>query len=90
MQLQNQRSLKILNSKDFKNTGRSNITKTALKGFPKEHPDVEYLKYKSFLAVHEISMSRRCPKHNYSIKTFKTLKPLIDFLMTQFSPELLK
>ncbi len=45
---------KIVESKDFKknvNELWKDTLKTAPKGFPKDHPDVEYLKYKSFIAV---------------------------------------
>jgi len=75
---------RILNSRGFKKYWGlwENKLKTAPKGFPKDHPDVELLKYKSFIVFHEISDELALsPKiFDYSIKAFKTLKPLIDFL----------
>lgn len=75
---------KILNSKEFKKYWKlwEDKLKTAPKGFPKDHPNVELLKFKSLIAVHEIGDEiALSPKAtDYSVKAFKVLKPLIDFL----------
>lgn len=75
---------RILNSKDYKKYWQlwEDKLKTAPKGFPKDHPDVDLLKYKSFIAFHNISDELvLSPKlMDYSIKAFKTIKPLIEFL----------
>jgi uncharacterized protein (TIGR02453 family) len=75
---------RILNSKDYKKYWElwEDKLKTAPKGFPKNHPDVDLLKYKSFIAFHNISdeLVLSSKLMDYSIKAFKTLKPLIEFL----------
>jgi len=75
---------RILNSKDYKKYWQlwEDKLKTAPKGFPKDHPDVDLLKYKSFIAFHNISDELvLSPKlMDCSIKAFKTIKPLIEFL----------
>ncbi len=75
---------RIVNTKEFKKycTIWEDKLKTAPKGFPKDHPDIELLKYKSFIAVHEISDELvLSPKIiNYSVKVFKVIKPMLDFL----------
>jgi uncharacterized protein (TIGR02453 family) len=82
---------KIVESKDFKknvNELWKDTLKTAPKGFPKDHPDVEYLKYKSFIAYKnfndELALSSKCL--SYSVKVFKAMKPLIDFLYEATQP----
>ena len=56
--------------------------KTAPKGFPKEHPQVEWLKLKSFIVSHyfldEEVVGEKFLKNVTT--AFKTLKPLNDFL----------
>ena len=59
--------------------------KMAPKGFPKDHPAIEYLKLKNFLAFHELHddnlvISREFPA--YVASAFKQSKPLVDFLRT--------
>jgi uncharacterized protein (TIGR02453 family) len=76
---------KIVNAKEFKKYFGgfwNDKLKTAPKGFPKDHPDVEFLKYKSFLVEHRINEKQLLSKDifNYSVKVFKAMKPLIDFL----------
>jgi uncharacterized protein (TIGR02453 family) len=82
---------KIIESKDFKKNADElwkDTLKTAPKGFPKDHPDIEYLKYKSFIAYKNISdelaLSSKCL--SYSVKVFKAMKPLIDFLHEAAQP----
>ncbi len=81
---------KILSSKEYKKYWKlwEDKLKTAPKGFPKDHPDVEYLKYRSVIAFHNINDEQvLSPKAiDYSVKTFKTLKPLIDFLYEATQP----
>ena len=76
---------KILNSKSFKEYFGSiegEKLKTAPKGYPKDHPEIELLKHKSLLAVHNLTdkqvLSDDFLKH--TLKVFKTLKPFDDFL----------
>ncbi|UTW61999.1 DUF2461 domain-containing protein [bacterium SCSIO 12741] len=56
--------------------------KTAPKGFAKDHPEIELLRYKSFLASHQMEdklvTSADFLKHCASV--FKGLKPLDDYL----------
>jgi uncharacterized protein (TIGR02453 family) len=81
---------KILNAKDYKKNWElwEDKLKTAPKGFPKDHPDLELLKFKSFIAFHNVSDETvLSPKAiDYSVKMFKTLKPLIDFLKDAIQP----
>ncbi len=76
---------KIVNGKEFKKYYSGlweDKLKTAPKGFPKDHPDLEYLKYKSFLVEHKITEKQVLSKDiiNYISKAFKVMKPMIDFL----------
>ncbi len=82
---------KIFNSKVFKKNVKElwkDTLKTAPKGFPKDHPDIEYLKYKSFISYQDMSdeqaLSPKCL--SYSVKVFKAMKPLIDFLNVAVRP----
>ena len=82
---------KIVESKDFKKNAEElwkDTLKTAPKGFPKDHPDIEYLKYKSFIAYKnmsdEMALSPKCL--SYSVTVFKAMKPLIDFLYEAVQP----
>jgi len=56
--------------------------KTAPRGYAKDHPEIELLKYKSFLAVHRMSeeeaISPGFLKH--AAKVFKALQPFAGFL----------
>ena len=56
--------------------------KTAPKGFPKEHPASEYLKYKSYIAVHELKDKQlhSASLIDYAANIFKAMKPFNDFL----------
>lgn len=75
----------ILNSKSFKKyfgelSGEK--LKTAPKEYPKDHPEIELLKYKSFLATHqcedEIITSKNFLKHCREV--FEVLYPFDQFL----------
>lgn len=56
--------------------------KTAPKGYPKDHPAVEYLKNKSFIFYHKIDTKEATKPgfDNTVIAGFKGIKPLCDFL----------
>lgn len=68
--------------KHFKKLWMEDTLKTAPKGFDKEHPLVEYLRLKSFIADHPVKEERVLTKNyvQYSSKIFKAVKPLNDFL----------
>jgi uncharacterized protein (TIGR02453 family) len=77
---------KIVNEKTFKKQfGKfwdGDSLKTAPKGFPKDHPNLEWLKLKSFVVMHKFSdaevNNKKFLKHLAEI--MKTGKPLNDFL----------
>ncbi|MGI9550150.1 MAG: DUF2461 domain-containing protein [Aurantibacter sp.] len=76
---------KILNSKSFKEyfgEFEGEQLKTAPRDFPKDHPEIELLRYKSFLATHKCKdadvTSPDFLKH--AGKTFKALYPFDQFL----------
>jgi uncharacterized protein (TIGR02453 family) len=77
--------LKIISSKDFikyfcKIDGEK--LKKAPKGYPSDHPNVELLKFKSYLVVNEMTdefvLSERYFDH--TINVIKAMKPFNDFL----------
>jgi uncharacterized protein (TIGR02453 family) len=77
--------LRIIKGKEFvKYFGEldGDKLKTAPKGFPSDHPNIELLKYKSYLVVNNASdklvLSNDFQEH--VINVFKTMKPLNDFL----------
>ena len=77
---------KIINNKDFVKTfgklrNEGNL-KTIPRGFPKEHPASEYLKYKSFIVFHKVKDEKILSKNmlDYSLEIFKLMKPLNDFM----------
>ena len=77
---------KILENKEFKkNFGglwQGDALKTAPKGFDKEHPAIDYLKLKSFIAGHDVSEEKVLGKNyaDYTAKIFRSVKPFNDFL----------
>jgi len=80
-----ERFLKIINDKEFIKyfgaiTGES--LKKAPKGYPSDHPHIELLKYKSYLAMSELKDSQVLDEHYFDnvIKTMKAMKPFNDFL----------
>ncbi|MFI5211742.1 MAG: DUF2461 domain-containing protein [Ignavibacteria bacterium] len=79
---------KIVDNKDFRKTyGKlwsGDTLKTAPKGFDKEHPGLEYLKLKSFIAGHTVKEDKVLSRNytDYTAKVFRTVKPLNDFLNT--------
>jgi uncharacterized protein (TIGR02453 family) len=77
--------LKIISSKDFiKYFGKidGEKLKKAPKGYPSDHPNVELLKFKSFLVVNEVTdefvLSEKYFDH--TINVIKAMKPLNDYL----------
>jgi uncharacterized protein (TIGR02453 family) len=76
---------KIVENKEFrkyyKEVGGEKL-KTAPKGFDKEHPAIEYLKFKSFIVWHNTNQTKALSKNyvDYAAKAFKQMKPFIDFL----------
>lgn len=79
------RFLKIINEKNFQKlfgTLDGEKLKTAPKDFDKEHPMIEFLKYKSFLAVNKVPDKQVTDPDflKYVIKVFLAMKPLNDFL----------
>jgi uncharacterized protein (TIGR02453 family) len=77
---------KILNSKEFKTyfsgLSEEDKLKTAPKGYEKDHPDVELLKLKSFIVVHELKDGQvNDPKFDtYAAKVLKAMFPFNVFL----------
>jgi len=76
---------KIITSKSFKNYFgelEGEKLKTAPRDYPKDHPEIELLKLKSFLAVHKITnkdvFSKKYLQH--AVKVFKALHPFDKFL----------
>lgn len=77
--------IKIINAKDFiKYFGEidGEKLKTAPKGYPKDHPHIELLKFKSYLVVNEASdkMVLSNEFFNHVISVFQAMKPLNDYL----------
>jgi len=78
--------LKILRARSFQKCFgeiHGQKLKTAPKGFLKDHPAIEYLKLKNFLAFVELHddefvISKEFP--NFVASAFKETKPLVDFL----------
>jgi uncharacterized protein (TIGR02453 family) len=77
--------LKIINDKNFRKyfgTIEGEKLKTAPKGYPSDHPHIELLKMKSYLAMAEVPDEKVLnPDYfEYVINAFKAMKPLNDFL----------
>ena len=77
---------KIIDNKEFKKYFKEiwggDKLKTAPKGFDKEHPSIEYLKFKSYLVWHNTNETKVLSKNytDFTSKVFKQMKPFIDFL----------
>lgn len=77
---------KILGDKKFKSTFGTlddfDKLKTAPKGYPKDHPQIEFLKHKSFVVSHYFSDKEVKDKHFLKkvVAACKTVKPFNDFL----------
>jgi uncharacterized protein (TIGR02453 family) len=79
------RFIKIISNKEFVRffgqlSGEK--LKKAPKGYPSDHPNVDLLKFKSYLVVNEVTddsvLSEKYFEH--TIKVMKAMKPLNDFL----------
>ena len=77
---------KIISEKEFKKyfgkLDESDKLKTVPKGYPKDHPEVELLKLKSYLVVHELKDEQILSSNfiQQCTKIFKALYPLDKFL----------
>jgi uncharacterized protein (TIGR02453 family) len=77
--------ISILRNKDFIKYYKEldgDKLKKAPKGYPSDHPQIELLKYKSYLALSELKDEFVTSEKffNYSVDAFRALKPLNDFL----------
>ena len=76
---------KIIGNKDFKNYFKAlenqKLKKTP-KNYPKDHPEIELLKYTSYIATHEMKENMLTDKKllQHCAKTFKAMLPLNEFL----------
>lgn len=76
----------IISKRDFKKyfggLSQEDMLKTVPKGYPKDHPQIEFLKLKSFVAVHGLTdkqvLSKDFSKH--CVQVFKSMTPLNAFL----------
>ncbi|NNF02464.1 MAG: DUF2461 domain-containing protein [Bacteroidia bacterium] len=76
---------KIINAASFKKYFgeiEGDKLKTAPKGYPKDHPEIELLKFKSYLAVHNLKdkdvVDAKFKKHAMTV--FKAMQPFDKFL----------
>lgn len=77
---------KLLANKDFKKyfgqLDQDDKLKTTPKGYPKDHPGIDLLQYKSFIVVHELKddvlLSKNFAKQATTV--FKAMQPLNNFL----------
>jgi len=77
--------IKITKAKDFiKYFGSvdGEKLKTAPKGYPKDHPNIELIKFKSYLVVNEVTdkLALSSDFQDHVINVFKAMKPLNDYL----------
>jgi uncharacterized protein (TIGR02453 family) len=77
--------IKITDNKDFKKYFGEidgDKLKTVPKGYPKDHPYIELLKFKSYLVVNEASDKKVLSKDFFDnvISVFRAMKPLNNFL----------
>ncbi len=76
---------KIINAEDFKKyfTVKGTALKNVPAGYDKEHPQAEYLKYKSWYLEYFISDEEVCDCQYFiqkAVEIFKAMKPFNDFL----------
>jgi len=79
------RFMKIISAKDFiRIYGQleGEKLKSAPRGFAPDHPQIELLKHKSYLVVHNMKDPEvlKPDFQDFVIEAFKTMKPLNDFL----------
>lgn len=83
--------LKILNDKNFKEYCKGlddfDKVKTAPKGYPKDHPQIDLLKNKSFISSHSFTDGQVSDKKFVKkvAEVCKAIKPLNDFLRESIS-----
>jgi len=83
--------LKIIGARNFKKLFgemHGEKLKTAPKGFPADHPAIEYLKLKSFTVSHMVDDDKMLTAPDfpsYLVNTCKEMKPFIDFLRKALS-----
>eukprot|EP01156_Anaeramoeba_ignava_P010496 Anaeramoba_ignava/a479909_7.p1 GENE.a479909_7~~a479909_7.p1 ORF type:complete len:227 (-),score=19.01 a479909_7:79-759(-) len=75
----------IINHKNFKETYgelEGEQLKTAPKDFPKDHPDIDLLRFKDFIGTHSFPYSRAMENNfvEYAARKLAKLKPLNDYL----------
>jgi len=75
---------KILNSKKVKDTFTiyGQQLKTAPKGFPKDHPAIDLLRYKQLVLMRKFSDKEALDKNflKECVKTFKASRPFLDYM----------
>lgn len=75
---------KILNSKKITNTFNlhGQQLKTAPKGYPKDHPAIELLRYKQLVLTRNFTDKETLDKGflKECVKTFKTSRPFLDYM----------
>ncbi|MEZ5306428.1 MAG: DUF2461 domain-containing protein [Pyrinomonadaceae bacterium] len=77
---------KILNAKKFRETFgdlEGEQLKTAPKGFPKDHPAIDLLKFKSFIVVRKFKSDKALTETSFAKDTlsgFRSLQPMLLFL----------
>ena len=76
---------KILKSKKFKDTFgelMGDKLKTSPKGFDKDHPDIDLLRYKSFYTFHNFSDSEVLSPNfvKETVKVLKAIRPYFDYM----------
>jgi len=76
---------KIINSASFKKhfgTLEGQQLKTAPKGYPKDHPDIDLLRYKSFVVSHHFTDKEVCSPGFVKevLKYFKATRPFFDYM----------
>ncbi|MFY0602248.1 MAG: DUF2461 domain-containing protein [Cyclobacteriaceae bacterium] len=81
---------KIVSQKEFvKNFGAidGERLKTAPKGYPKDHPNIELLQLKSFIVVHDFKASQVESERllDDSLKLYEMMKPFNDYLSVAIS-----
>lgn len=84
---------KIMNSASFKKhfgTLEGQQLKTAPKGFPKDHPDIDLLRYKSFIVRHYFTDEEvETPGFAQEVlKKFKAMRPFFDYMSEVLTTDL--
>ena len=84
---------KIISAAKFKKmfgTLEGEKVKTAPRGFPKDHPDIDLLRYKQFLVYrHFTDKEIQEPKFlNEVVKTFRAMRPFFDYMSEVLTTDL--